>query len=272
MRTDGPPERPDRPPDDRGTSVSRRAFLVASGLVAGPGVGSVVGAPESRRDGAVEVEATAPHLQAARDLGRAFERSEDAVTVRVTRAERSSPDGFRDGAADVQLAGRPVVAPERADPGASLVEGVGIRGWAALSHSNGEWRDVLQRPDVEAHWDGDTPVETWSETDWQAVPDDAVARSAPDTGASVFVRGTRSYQYSRGLGGVGYYQVDDESFGERVRRADATPVVRLEYVNVAPDARDSDGVEALLDFYRRRTPTASTAGARFVDPVAERAL
>lgn len=266
---------------ERTGGVSRRAVLRTGGLAAGAGVLGTGRSAASESEEALRLAATEPYLASVRALLEEFEPVADA-DVQVEPAESvGNPIGGADGA-DLHVSGRPVLAESAGSTGVADVAAVG--GWALLA-SPGEWREPLSRAAVRERWTGDAPVEAWSETDDEslagAVGTDAPAATAPTAAASgdsddatVLARGTRSGQYSRGRGGEAYYGVDaaaidavpDDAAALEAVLDDAVPLARVEYVHVAPDARDDDRVAAALAAYERRAATASGADATFLDP------
>lgn len=299
MRTDRTPDRDDRASDAASSALSRRAFVLASGAAAATGgivggaTGGIVGGATGGSVLSVDVGATAPYLPRVRELVRAYERTDASTTVRLHWTGRPPSERALDGPADVRVSGQPVVPTGRSgiDDGTGwTLHDVAVRGWAALAHPDHEWRECLRRREVRRQWRSDVPVETWSESDWAAI--DGVDRAngraksrgtsdVTDRGTSgaanrrsadpaVLVRGTRSYQYSQGSGGVGSYGVEPDAIEvppeDRVVRTGAyTPVVRLEYVHVSDEVRSDDRVEALLRYFSRGTRDASGTVAQFVD-------
>lgn len=285
---------------ERTVGVSRRAVLWTGGLAAGAGVLGTGRSAASESDEPLRIAATEPYLASVRALLEEFEPIADA-DVRVELAESGANPIGRADAADVHVSGQPVLAESAGSTGVADVAAVG--GWALLA-SPGEWREPLSRSAVREHWSGDAPVEAWSETDDEslaaAVETDAPAATAPTAAATartaaasggsgtdpaVLARGTRSGQYSHGRGGEAYYGVDaaeieavpddaaaleaildDAALEGRETLDDAVPLARVEYVHVAPDARDDDRVTAALSAYERRAAAASGADASFLDP------
>lgn len=276
MRTDGSTEGPDpaaesgaedRSPD---LSLSRRRFVLASGvtatpLVSGPGAASRVG----RR---AVVGATPPYRPAVDSLARDFERStESSVELRRTSAE---PGRVLDEDLDVLVTGRP---PSGSDFPGEYGVGVAVHGSSTLARPDDAWRECLSRRTIRERMASETPVETWSETDWASA---RLARERGDatTGctqqstaaadATALVRGTRSYQYARGRGGVGYYEVASDDIhrkgGTRAEDAgSAVPLLRVGYVYADGEARDSERVGRFLRFYGDRAVTTADGVEHF---------
>lgn len=251
MRTDRHRDRD----DPGGIPLSRRTFVLAGGIAvtagAAVGPGSVGASDEGDR---VVVAATEPYLPAVRVAAETYEES--PLSVR--------PAGEADREADLRISGRPIEDGEAA-------RGIAVRGGAALAHAQDEWRECRCRSDLRDRWADDTPVETWSESGWSDVA--ALDRTASLDGAhatdSVFVRGTRSYQYADGRGGVGYYGVDPTELNALPSDPDDhTPLVRVEYLHFEEDALSSDGLASFLRHYDRRTGDAADVAA-FVDPAVD---
>lgn len=242
-----------------GADLSRRAFVLAGGAAAGVAFGSAGGSASETGTGqrAVEVAVTAPYRSSVREAVEAFERTASAPEVRL-RPAKASPDADTD--ADVRISGRPT--PEGS---AETTTDAVADGWAALATPDGEWRECLGRQSLRERRTADAPVETWSETDWSSVGD--LERSTLRTGGtapSTLVYGTRSYQYARGEGGVGYYGVDRDALetatGEGVsalRSGGYSPVVRVGYRHATAAARDDEDVAALLRVHDRSTADVS---------------
>lgn len=275
---------------DRTVGVSRRAVLRTGGLAAGAGVLGTGRSAAGKSDEPLRIAATEPYLASVRALLQEFEPIADA-DVRIEPAESGANPIDGADAADLHVSGRPVLAESARSTGVADVAAVG--GWALLA-SPGEWREPLPRSAVRERWTGDAPVEVWSETDDEslaaAVGTDVPATTAPTAAATaptaaasggsgtdpaVLARGTRPGQYSNGRGGEAYYGVDaaaieavpdDAPLARRETLDDAVPLARVEYVHVAPDARDDDRVAAALAAYERRAAAASGADASFLDP------
>lgn len=277
MRTDGSTEGPGQTGESgaggriHDLSLSRRQFVLASGVAAAPlASGSGAANRVGRR---VIVGATAPYRPTVGPLAREFEQSTgSSVELRRTSAR---PGRALAGDLDVLVSGRPVSATDLR--GGDAV-GIAVAGWGTLARPDGEWRECLSGRELGER--PASPVETWSETTW---PSARVAserrRDASECGQSVsdretgttLVRGTRSYQYARGHGGVGYYEVaaDDVHRRENLRGGDAgarVPLLRVGHVYADGEARDGERVGRFLQFYGDRALTAADGVEYFAGP------
>lgn len=235
-------------------TVSRRAFLASGASVVGTGFVGTSSATAGGFAGPVDVAATGPYRSAVRDTV----DTDDGPTVRV----HAGDGGDR---VDVRISGRPIEGDEPA-------RAVALQGWAALRNPNGEWRECRCGPDLRDQWASDSPVETWSESDWSSVTalDDRTDLDRRSSPASVVVRGTRSYQYARGHGGISYYSVDTTELDAfPVDPDEYVPVVRLAYLHVDDDAPSDGQVSSFLRHYDRRTGDFDDVSTSFVDPAVE---
>lgn len=262
------------PPDPTsGTRPSRRTFLRASGFLATIGTGGLAGAAGATDSGAVRVGATEPYLPVARTVSAAFERSTGEPVETEVSAAGAGPGP------PVRLAGRP--APATVDgqgagtdgSGSVTTRSVAIRGVRTLAAKAGEWHEPMARDEVARRFRSGRPVETWSETDGDALVELAESDAAVDAAGSVgdpsadrevLVLGQRAGQYARGHGGVAYYAVEPDDLTERSGPS-ATSLVRLEYLQVDPGALTDRG-EAFVGFYARKRARPATLDRCFVDP------
>lgn len=257
---------------DADVRLTRRAVVGSGAILAGTGIGAVTGAASSGRP--IAVTATEPYVGGVRALAGDVER-EAGVAVEVRSAGGTDADRVLDGDADLFVSGRPVVdrsesvrAEGTATSDGAAADEVGLRGAASLEHPTGAWREGLDRDDVRRRWTADAPVETWTEATPAGVDGlNPLDDLAPGDDRQVLVRGTRPYQYAKGFGGEAYYAVADDALDATATQRDGTPLARVEYLHVAPEARDDAGIDAFREFYRHavRRPTAADSG--FVDPV-----
>lgn len=170
MRTDGPPAAENAD----GTSLSRRAFVVAGGSATGTVLGS--GLATADRTAPV-VAATAPYRPAVREAAGAV-----PVPIEVDSV------GAAGDAPAVLVSGRPVPDDERVE-----LRDVVVDGTAALRSPDGTWRDVVARSAVRRRWAAETSVETWSEYEGTE-PLESVEEVRPDVDdrTATLVRGTRA--------------------------------------------------------------------------------
>lgn len=253
MRTDPPPE----DGDAARTALSRRGFVAAGGAAAGTVLGSGLAAAADG-DGGRVVEATAPYLAAVRGAA----ASVSGVDVGRPR-ERGDPP-------ELLVSGRPESNPETHGLADVLVDGR-----ATLSNPDGTWRDALRPSTVGERWAADAPVEAWSEVagDGPAAVGSVERPHAVDE-ITTLVRGTRDYQYARGHGGVGYYDVDGSAIaapgqGDDSGSVDAVPIVRLAYVHARGDTESDDRLAAFLEEYGASAVATGDDGEPFVDPAVE---
>lgn len=227
---------------NRRARLSRRAFVLASGAA----VGSTVigaGAADSDPPERLAVDATAPYRQAvSAGLGSA-DVGDEQFTVRT--ASGADPfAGVRTGEADLLVSGRPT-APGDVEGLATV--GTLEAGRAVLDPPDGEWLEPLSRRTIADRWRDDRPVETWSEVDPQvAAGRTAIDRSTAEPSATALVRGSRSFQYSQGFGGVGYYAVPAAAIRPtRAETVGTASLLRIGYVHAVPDG--GTGEHAALD-------------------------
>lgn len=298
MRTDGDPDRHESAADDgegggdeartgsgrAGPRVSRRAFVLAAASAGAATVGTArgTGTESARR---LEVAASEPYRRTVSGAVRSFERAVGEFEVGLRASVPDAVRGLLDGDVDVYVSGRPTLAPG-GEPDDGVERAVTPAGWAVLTHDDAEWRECLSRQAVRDRWAADAPVETWSETDWDSVA--AVARPAGrdaragrraargrddrDAAWTTLVRGTRSFQYARGRGGVGYYGVERDAItvepaGTAARSENRTPLVRLGYVHAGRSSLGR-GVAAFLG-HLRRGRAGSDGVAYYADPAVE---
>lgn len=252
--------RTDRFADTTGSadgSLSRRTFVAAGGSAAGAVVGAGLASADDGDDSRV-VGATEPYVALVREAA----ASTGGVAVGRVRDLEDPPD--------LRVSGRP-----GADAEVDELADVRVDGRASLANLGGRWRDALRPAAVREHWTADAPVEAWSE-----VTGDAHAgvgtTERPDAMDEVtpLVRGTRAYQYARGRGGVGYYDVDGTAIRDAGQEdvgdgGDAVPIVRIAYVHARRDARSDDRLAAFLEEYGDATTGPGDAGATFLDPAVE---
>lgn len=243
--------------DDREhrTRISRRLFVAAVGVHAIPAiVGSNAAADPV--DGVIRVAATEPYRS---DLERAItldERTTLGHDIRVVSAGSNTSDRVGDDI-DALVSGRPT--PSTDDPPSEVDQFATVTDWAALDVPTDCWRECLRQSEVRSYWDGDDPVEMWSESDWDtisAITHTSRCESATRGDATIFdpvmlVYGTRAYQYAHGFGGLGHYRVTDDVLDRSVdaqiaRRDGAVPLVRLGYVHMDRSVVDGD----LLSFFK----------------------
>lgn len=284
--------------------VSRRSVLLSGGLLAGaalPGVGSADAEPDARH----VVTATAPYLERVRDSFANEQVTDGGGHLATDAVELREADGgvqnpLADGDVALHVAGRPVLdvggdgaletTGADGERGPTVADAVVASGLAALTHTDGEWRDCLPRAAVREEWAGAEPVETWSEVpdasadglgDPETVADetDAAQTGSSDgdaaSEATQIVRGTRSAQYAKGCGGESYYAADSHEFEsmpaeEAALEGSTTPVARLAYVYVADGARVDESVGTVLDQLRAHGSAEGGPGLPFVDPAFEK--
>lgn len=246
--------------------MSRRSFVLASGSALGA---SVVGLGRGTANGATAVTVTAsePYRPVVSEIA-AGGRSGDGPTVDVRSPDSDPIAAVTDGEVDVHVSGRPqVVAADgtvRSTARTAVVVGRGT-----LAHERSGWCECVGAAELtEQATDGD-PVETWSETDWRTFDAVERARASAEAGRPV-VRGTRSFQYAHGRGGVAYYSVDRDSLhagsgGAAAGTDRRTPLVRLGYAHVDRSAA-GDRPASVERLVGERPGLATDDASYFPDP------
>lgn len=252
--------------------MSRRSFVLAAGAPLGV---SVVGsAREPARAGTrqLDIAVTAPYRAAVAELVQSSASPDTDVSIERRSAGADPHRRLRDGNIDVYVAGEP---PESGEDVPERAVTTAVVDWGVLAHAEQEWRECLCRREVRDRWTDDQPVATWSETDWDSI--DALARrrdSDPNAGErwaqrsrdggapdwTALVRGTRSYQYANGHGGLGYYPVERDEIrpttdGHRQDRY--TPLVQLGYVQV-DGTTHAQPPEEVLDIFDEHAPATAS--------------
>lgn len=257
-------------PDGDGVrSLSRRAFVVGAGSAVA--VGTTGTAAGTEDDGlALTVEATAPYHEAVDERADAFERQGARAPVSVGSTDGTPAERVLDGPADVLVTGAPV-AGDGGSRESDLRRAVAVHGWATLATQSDDWRESLRPRTLRSRATADRPVEAWSESDWESVDaleigddDGGDAQCAGQVSAgedrTAIVRGTRAYQYARGRGGAGYYEVSHDDVGApsatRDRGDDVVPLVRLAHVYVDDASLDRAVTGSFLESYLGHSPPA----------------
>lgn len=253
------------PERDRVSRLSRRAFVIGAGTaVTASTMGTAAGDDGDR---SLTVEAASPYVPTIEELANAFEREAAGVPVEVTQAGARPTERVLEGPADVFISGNPLSTGETADTG--LRRGIAVHGWATLATRSDDWRESLRAGSLNERMADEMPVETWSESDWASVEhldsgdgessDEQCAGLVDEGGEkTALVRGTRAYQYARGQGGVGYYEVDPDDVGApsnaRTRGDGVVPLVRLGHVYASESSLAHRPTGPFLRFYRQRVP------------------
>lgn len=234
MKTDGGQER------DR--HISRRAFIAAVGVHAGAAMAGVGTAADGTggASGSVRVAATGPYRPELERAVTSYKRTRTGHNIRVVATESGVSDRLGDDI-DILISGRPTFSTNGAS--AEIDQFVAVTDWAILNVSDGRWQECLSQGEIRNYWDGDAPVEVWSESDWESIS--AVARTSRSANAKhgdattnsvPLVIGTRAYQYAHGHGGLGHYRVKDSMLDRTAEARNysdrALPLVQLGYIHV----------------------------------------
>lgn len=238
---------------------------MAAGGAASVPFGSGLGTATESVGRVIDVRATEPYAGVVSDLADLVDVGRDA-TVGVDSVDVASADLLSDGSADLVVSGRPDLpgAGGEADADLAVEAAVTPVGRATLRPSE-DWYDVLDGRRLRERLSSGGPVVSFSESDGQvslgaesaaaASPsgrgsdDDSPGEGLHSADATRLVRGSRSFQYARGLGGVGYYEVDAADVGPVADGGDgdgSTPLVALGYAHVRSSASSNEAVRSFV--------------------------
>lgn len=264
-----------------GPSSTRRTILRTAGATLGVGLtaGEVAATPSAPPSSVVVSPAHGEVVEAA------LERVPADARASLTVETMETTTGFRrftEGAADVLVGSRPILAAERStalDNGVEYEVSEVPTATTTLYAPTTAWTSCLRPAKIAEIWGSDGPIETWAEItpvdrgSHRLV--DSPGQVGSDSGpalhdeAAALVRGVRSFQYATGFGGLAYYEPAESWFRDEAATAEPTGLVRLSYLYGEETALDRQPVAAFLDAYARRNVEAVGEVSYFPEPLGQ---